>query len=199
VLREAGHPDRGQKTFGTLLACADLMLGAELAEELGVPMVDDLSPWSELMAIEKLSEYDDMSSNWRACLKHLLTSRVDAWRAGTRHTVGRLLDDLASGHTGPQEGNVALAQAGLQALAPGNRVDPKGWVLCIPNESQLVGSLFKDTKWVGQAGASVWKSALRQAPAALVSTDKALNRVRINGVQERCTLVRMRVFEESGT
>jgi hypothetical protein len=203
VLRDAGHNDRGQKTFGTLLACADLMLGPDLAEEMGVPMVDDLRPWGERLATEKMSEYEDMSDNWRACLKHLLTSRVEAWRAGSRNTVGQLLDDLAREERDMESGfdcaaaNKLLAQAGLHVLGKGNKIDPKSYVLCIPNESQLVAAQFRDTRWIGQAGASVWKSALRQGPATVICTDKAHNRVRVNGVQERCTLVRMAAFEET--
>lgn len=205
VLRAAGHPDRGQKTFGTLLACADIMLGPELAEEMGVPMVEDLSPWGELLAADKMSEYEDMSDNWRACLKHLLTSRVEAWRAGSRNTVGQLLDDLYrdrgkaldEGSLTVHDANKLLGQTGLHVLGPDNKADPGGYVLCIPNESQLVAAQFRETRWIGQAGASVWKSALRQAPAAVVCADKTLNRVRINGVQERCTLVRLRAFEET--
>jgi hypothetical protein len=156
-----------------------------------------------MLATEKMSEYEDMSDNWRACLKHLLTSRVEAWRAGSRNTVGQLLDDLYRDqrqgleHEGMtvSDANKALAQAGLHVLGPGNKVDPGNYVLCIPNESQLVAAQFRETRWIGQAGASVWKSALRQAPATVVCTAKEFNRVRINGVQERCTLVRMRAFE----
>jgi hypothetical protein len=203
VLRLAGHPDRGQKTFGTLLACADLMLGPELADELDVPMVDDLSPWGERLAVSAMAEYEDMTENWRACFKHLLTSRVEAWRAGKQHTVGQLLDEFrASLKSEHGEGlsrdkvNEMLAQAGLrliwdQRLDP----DPEGFVLAVPNESQLVAQQYRETRWVGQAGASVWKSALRQGPPAVIVTDKSFNRVRINGSQERCTLVRLRAYE----
>lgn len=198
VLREAGHPDRGQKTFGTLLTCADLMLGPELAEELGVPMVDDLGRWGELLAVDDMPEYQDMSDNWRACLKHLLTSQVEAWRGGKRATVGQLLEDIRNDpDCDVRSANGELAQAGLKVIFNDPKIAP-GLVLCIPNESQLVAKLFKDTRFVGAPGASVWKSALRQAPPALVCTDKTLNRQRINGVQERCTLVKMNVFEDLG-
>jgi hypothetical protein len=117
--------------------------------------------------------------------------------------VGQLLDDLAREERDLGSGfdcaaaNKQLGQAGLHVLGKGNKVDPKSYVLCIPNESQLVAAQYKETRWLGQPGASVWKSALRQAPAMVICTDKALNRVRINGVQERCTLVRMGAFEES--
>ena len=203
VLRAAGHPDRGQKTFGMLLACADLLLGPEVADDLGVPMVDNLARWGELLAPASMPEYEDMADNWRACVKHLLTSRVEAWRSGSRQTVGALLDELvqdwpAQASMSVTVANGLLAQAGLRVLAPGAVLPERdGFVLAVPNESSLVAAQFKDTRWVGQAGASVWKNALRQAPAAVVSADKTLNRVRINGVQERCTLVRLKAFEET--
>jgi len=204
VLRSAGHPDRGQKTFGTLLACADLMLGPELADELGVPMVDDLSPWGELLATGAMSEYEDMNENWRACLVHLLTSRVEAWRQGKRHTVGQLLDDLRHDFGGidteldMRRANELLAQAGLRVLAPREIEGETNWILCVPNESQLVAQQFRDTRWLGSAGASVWKNALRQGPRDVVITDKRVNKLRINGAELRCTLIRLQAFEALG-
>ena len=94
-----------------------------------------------------------------------------------------------------------LAQAGLGLLRPGEldggHVDPGGWVLAIPNESQLVADLYKGTPWAGAGGsASVWKSALRQAPPEVICVDPRKNRIRINGVQERCTLVRLKEFSD---
>ena len=202
VLREAGHPDRGQKTFGTLLACADLMLGPDIAHELGLPMVDDLAEWGERLATSRMAEYEDNAENWRACLQHLLTSRVEAWRGGVRHTVGQLIDAWreqcvrGEGDLKLEMVNDQLAQAGLKLMSD-HRIDddPMGFVLAIPNESQIVAQLYRDTRWVGTAGASVWKSALRQGPASVIVADKSLNKVRINGVQVRCTLVKMRAFE----
>ena len=71
------------------------------------------------------------------------------------------------------------------------------WVLAVPNESQLVADLYKGTPWAGAGGsASVWKSALRQAPPEIICVDPRKNRIRINGVQERCTLVRLKQFNE---
>jgi hypothetical protein len=207
VLRSGGHDGRGQDTFGVLLACADLALGPELADKLDVPMVDNISAWGELLATSTMLEYEEKGDNWLACLRHLLTSRVEAWRAGKRATVGQLLEELARdwdpktsdpNRLTLNEANEQLAQAGLRVLVPGT-IDKdleKGWVLAIPNESQLVAQQFRDTKWAGSPGASIWKSALRQGPASVVCVDAEFNRVRINGVQVRCTLVKLRAFQE---
>jgi hypothetical protein len=211
ALRAGGHDGRGQDTFGVLLACADLALGPQLADDLGIPMVDDLSPWSTWLATGSMLEYEDNSENWRNCVKHLLTSRVEAWRGGRRHTVGQLLEDLAadwalpSTEPAPQgaltwsEAGSLLAQAGLAVYRPGTldgETARGGWILAVPNESQLVMELFKGTAWAGVPGGSVWKSALRQGPAEIMISDRTRNRVRINGVQERCTLIRLKAFND---
>ena len=207
ALRAGGHDGRGQDTFGGLLACADLLLGPELLEEFGLP-VDDLSKWSELLATSSMLEYEDRAANWRGCLNYLLTARVEAWRAGSQHTVGAILDHIRherehsnlsseSWESELKKVRGMLAQADLGILQPGETgFEFEGWTLAIPNESQLVAALMKDSVWAGAPGASVWKSALRQAPASVVSFDPAFNRVRINGVQRRCTLVRLRMLEE---
>jgi hypothetical protein len=196
------------------LTCAHLVIGEELADHLDLPMVDDLRRWSELLAVDTMLEYED-GANWYKAIKYLLTSRVEAWRGGQRHTVGQLLDDLAAdweadpNRTPPAgaswltlpDARRFLAQAGLGLLRPGEldggHVDPGGWVLAVPNESQLVADLYKATPWAGSGGsASVWKSALRQAPPEIICIDPSKNRIRINGVRERCTLVRLKAFNE---
>ena len=186
----------------------DLALGPEIAEEMAVPMVEDLRLWGEWLAPSEMLEYQESSENWRKCLVHLLTSQVEAWRGGMRHTVGQLLDDLARDLAQPVDDGLSidkaqrlLAQAGLGLKIIG-RVEPDGGTLAglavaIPNESMLVMKQFKDTVWAGAPGASVWKSALRQGPKDIILTDAGQNRVRINGVQMRCVLVDMAAFNRA--
>jgi hypothetical protein len=201
VLRDAGHDGRAQDTLGTLLACADLALGAELAEELDVPMVDDIAKWGDWLAPSKILEYEDNSENWKNCLTHLLTARVDAWRAGRQQSIGAMLDYLRSEtYNGSEDemnavkrARADLAQAGVGLLLPGE-IGPD-YALAIPNEHPAVFALFKDTEFAGVPGASVWKSALRQGPDAVICTDPNINRVRIGGVQKRCALVRLDAFD----
>jgi hypothetical protein len=219
VLEGAGHDGRGQDTLGTLLACAHLAIGEELADHLKIPMVDELGKWGELLAPSTMLEYEDLSANWHSAIKYLLTSRVEAWRGGLRHTVGQLLEDLMTTYdkhpTAVLEGATVqgvmnlpdavrlLSQAGLGIMRLcelDHHADPTNeWILCVPNESQLVAELYRSTPWAGLGGiSSVWKSALRQAPAAIASSDRDRNRVRINGVRERCTLIRVKAFQDYG-
>ena len=49
--------------------------------------------------------------------------------------------------------------------------------------------------WAGSPGAGgPWKDALRPAPAEIVIHDKTLIRIRIGGVQQRCSLVVLKNF-----
>lgn len=194
VLGMGGHDGRGQDTYGTLLACAHLVLGDELLAQYELPAEGDdfggLDRWAELLAADMLPEKEDASENWRRCLTHLLTSRVEAWRNGIRHTVGGLLEDLDRGILSLADANVQLAQADLLAM-DAHLIVPraKGYALAIPNQGPMIGQMFRGTDWGGEGGAGVWSAALRQAPPNVVVADKAKNRQRINGVQRRCTIV----------
>lgn len=195
ALRAVGHDGRGQDTLGVLLACADLAIAGDVAVELGIDMYDDVSSWGDALAPATMLEYEDRSANWLGCLRHLLTSRVEVWRSGLRNTVGALLDSLDNRDTSFDTGCQDLGLTGLSVIQPGKHEtwrDGDGWFLCVPNESQQVAALFKDTKWAGAPGASVWKSALRQAPTEILAGGD--NRVRINGVRTRCTIIKMGAF-----
>lgn len=191
ALQAGGHSNRGQDTYGTLLAMADLLLGAELGRELEVPLSEAPEWWAEHLAADALPEVEDAKANWRDCLEHLLGNQVEAWRSGARATVGQLLDDLASGHLELPDAKQQLGMTGLGLMLPGEILpNEAGWVLAVPNSSPLVARLFQGRPW--QHGG--WKDALRQGPAEVIVTDKAINNRRINGVKQRCTLVVMGRF-----
>lgn len=195
ALQLGGHSNRGQDTYGTLLAMADLLLGAELGDELGVKLVstDEAAWWAQYLAADSLPEVEDAKANWRDCLEHLLGSQVEAWRSGARATVGQLLDDVTNQKIELPDAKTQLGLTGLGLALPGERAPhDAGWVLAIPNSSPLVARLYQGRPW--QHGG--WKDALRQCPVdGLVITDKTRNYVRINGMQTRCTLVAMGRFE----
>jgi hypothetical protein len=206
ALAAGGHSKRGFQTYGTLLACADMMLGDELAAELGVPLTADAGFWSEHLAAASRPETADNASNWRGCGMHLLTAQVPFWRSGARTTVGKLVLDLLKGEVNSVEFNInharnELALTGLGILVPGElhpRV-PKdaGYILAVPNTSSLVNKLFEGSHWSGAVGVGgPWKDALRQAPETVVITDRDYSRVTIGGVRQRCSLVVLNRFSE---
>lgn len=186
-LGRAGMDGRGQDTFGTLLAVADMIEHDGWNDERLRHATDDgdLVPWSDLMATHRLAEFEDAAENWRACLDHLLSVPVEAWRNGSRHTVGQVLEawhdetDFDKDITKPR---ALLGQAGLGLV---RRLHKGDW-LAVPNQSPLVRKLFEGSKWGGEIGAGVWAGALRQSPRGEVH-DVAL--VKVNGVATRATLV----------
>lgn len=197
ALAAGGHTKRGQATYGTLLALADLLLGPAAADRLGIAMVDDLSFWSKALAAEAIPEVADALPNWLSCVLHILTSRVPAWRSGMRATVGQLLADLDAGfNAGGLDFAAAqreLGQAGIGLIA---KNDPKfkfgGWGLAIPHTSPLLAELFAGTVWQGLPGAGGWTEALSGGRAAgAIVTDKTRNRVTVNGIQLRCSIINM--------
>ena len=202
ALRGGGHNNRGQDTYGTLLAAADIMLGPELGDLHGVELSDNLGWWTEHLSADALPEVEDAKPNWRACLEALLTAQVDAWRNGARQTVGKCLYDLAQKSPDPNNGNfeytLDAAKSDLEltglCLVPAGTVAPAddGIVLAIPNAGPQVAKLFSGTPWA----AGSWKDALRQCPTpGVMITDKAKNFRRVAGVQQRCTLVVMSRYD----
>jgi hypothetical protein len=205
ALGGGGHDYRGKETYASLLACNEMLLGPELAEELAVPLSEDPYFWRDRLAADRLPEVEDAVPNWRACLTWLLTAQVPTWRHGMRTTVGKLLDDLERGaddagnffnHDSARK-ELAAAGLGLE-LAKDVGVGAHGYVLAIPNSSQLVAEFFKNTQWQGKSGSSgPWKDALRQAPADIVITDRDVNRRYVAGVQLRCCLVVLAKFRSA--
>ena len=192
-LRLAGMDARGCDTFGTLLACADLIEhdGWD-AERLSHPCSDgDLRRWSDLLNVRHMAEFEDRAENWRGCLDRLLSVPVDAWRNGNRWTVGQILEDWHAGHEDFQMDvkvvRRQLGQAGL-GLAKRGKAGGGDW-LAIPNNNPILQKLYEGSKWYGEPGAGVWSNALRQSPRGDVhEVDDGL---RVNGVKTRCTLIRL--------
>lgn len=192
-LGAGGMDGRGQDTFGTLLAVADMIQHRGWdAERLSHTHNGDVRPWREIMAIQSMAEFDDATENWRLCLGHLLSVPVDAWRNGTRATVGALIEAWFIGADEDFKGDIVklkrlLSQAGLTL----ERRPPHGDWLAIPNQNPLTRRLFEGSKWAGEIGAGVWSGALRQGPRDHVWM---LGQARINGEKHKCTLVSLRAL-----
>lgn len=188
-LAAAGMDQRGQAQFGTLLAVADMMEHKGWnAERLSfaAEYEGDLVPWRNLLRPAGMAEFEDTGDNWMACLSHLLAVRVEAWRGGTRSTVGQVLNTLFDDRgVGLLEANNALAQAGLRVVVKKESVRPQMW-LAVHNNGPLVRQLFDGSDWAGLYGAGVWSAALRQGPRG---TLWEMGQCRINGVQAKATLL----------
>jgi hypothetical protein len=135
-----------------------------------------------------MPEFEDALENWRLCLNHLLSAQVEAWRNGTRSSVGQLVEAYWTGEESREAANRLLAQAGLK-FYPDDRQPFKNGAddcLAVPNHHPLLRRLFIGTKWAGDEGASVWSAALRQAPCGSLWQP---GQVRVGGVRCRATLI----------
>lgn len=196
-LQAAGMDGRGQAQFGTLLACADLIEHKGWHDsrlKFALEHAGDLVSWRDLLRPNQMHEYEDQTENWRACLSHLLSVRVEAWRNGKRSTVGEMcldyFDTFAQKASDADrvhidEANKDLGQAGLRIVFK-ERDGRQRPYLAVHNQGVLVRSLFESSKWAGELGASVWSPALRQGPRGTLWEP---GQVRINGVQLKATLI----------
>jgi hypothetical protein len=183
-LGAAGMDQRGQAQFGTLLACADMIEHSGWDESrlrFALEADGDLVPWRELLRPSAMPEMEDGGDNWLGCLSHLLGVRVEAWRNGTRQTVGEVVQGyFETGDPDIVAANRELAQAGLRIVF----IDKTAHLL-VHNNGPLVRQLFMGSDWEGLYGAGTWSGALRQSPAHLWRLDQR----RINGVQAKGTAI----------
>lgn len=163
ALATGKHSGRGQKTYGTLLAAAELMLGSELAGELGIPVGADAIEWGTKLSADSLPEVEDAMPNWRKCLTYLMTKAVPHWRNGQRVTIGQALQDVITAEE-RQEGEYRHAHAtrdlagiGLGLLQPGDlqKKIEKARARAEHNGDhadaarlEALGILHKDARWV---------------------------------------------------
>lgn len=172
ALAERGHSKRGCDVFGTLLACADLVMfdqvngdyAAEMAEQL--PAADD--------------DTDD-ADEW---LHHLLSSVTDVHRDGARFTLAEWITKAAGldPDARPEEARRILGTVGLAVEfdAAGT-----GWLL-VANRGARLAELFRGTHWAGRSGATaVWVQTARSVQGAKPSAKP----VWIGGATVRATQI----------
>lgn len=189
MLEAAGHNNRGQDTYGILLALADLVVDGDAAV-LDLPMgpaADDLMAWVDICQTDAIGEQSQVE-NWRQCLDHVISVQVEAWRnTGIKFSsIGAVLHDYAD----PKPADDALQfstardilrKAGVSMNKP-DQQHRKG-LLLVPNNHPGVQRLFAGTKWQGEAGAAIWPKALKQAPREMWQAKNG----RITGRPQSCT------------
>lgn len=197
-LYEAGLDTRHQNTYGTLVAVARLMLGDEGIEAAGLSVADNLG---QVLAGATALERAEQSENWRACLEHLFSAQIEAWKGGEKPTIGSVLEDLehdvspeAGLGTPESEARRKLAAAGLGLKYRGEIDGCEGFGLAVPPKGQALAKIFAGSKWSG----GVWMSALKQAPPDVVLRGAELGSkavVKINRSPERCVIVDLAAYD----
>lgn len=149
---------RGSDVFGTLLACAEMLLYDDREE-----MPADALRWGEQL---RSCEAEDDSSEHDELLQHILSSVIDPYRSGTRTTVADWVHRAAGRELGfePSDARKILGSYGLDVRPAG---DPPCLHLAIANSHQGLAQLLAGTRWAGVAGRqTVWVQALRRLAAA---------------------------------
>jgi len=175
TLSAAGHDARGCDQFGTLLACADLLLFDQ------VPDADTLDEWRRLLDAATWRELTDTASDAESCLDYLAESCPEAWRGGSKQSVAELVREQCRG-LGETFHAVALSAGGLGVVrAKGERQ----YYLAVGNAHRGTMHLFEGSRWAGKAGMTGgWVEALARVPGAVLGRT-----ARIGGRPTRCVQI----------
>ncbi len=190
TLRAQRMDSRAIDTYGTLLAAAELLVGPEILEEIGLPVTDQ-TRLGEIIADATAFERAEQLDNWHECLNHLMQSTIDTWKSGERPIVGAVIEELQHG----QNLDVKYARERLAAINCG--VVDKGkvtdsYLLAIPRGGPAISRVFDNTKW--EKGG--WFDSLKQAPAAVCIHNKGnAQKVKIAGTTAHCVLIDLSAFE----
>lgn len=199
VLRGAGIDGRGQDTYGTLFTIAQMMLGAEDMEDVGLPITDE-ARLGKLIADATANERAESIDNWRLAFEQLIASPVDLTRSGARVTLGGAIEDAqrqsASGFD-LENADEAARLAGCKLLREADPEAPHGqmrWILAVPPKGPMLERMFAPTRW----SAGGWFRALKQAPNDIVIRDDPSKKYvhKINGASMRCLLVDLRAYDK---
>lgn len=156
AMRRGGHSARGQDVFGTLLACADLLLYDQPPDEAG------LTAWQQKLAAGSLAELMGDVSDEKACLIHLLSTVAELPHDRRRNTLGRWVG-IAAGHF--EDGNADLAnrllcEHGLKVVSHFLKK-----YLAVANTHRGLERIFDGTQWAGKPGTQGgWVQALQRLP-----------------------------------
>ncbi|SFR86651.1 hypothetical protein [Sphingomonas jatrophae] len=174
ALERVGHVPRGQDQYGTLLACADLLLYDHAPER---ELVDE---WAVRCAPESMIEIRDADEEHDACLTHLATSAVQARGGDERETVAAWINEALNEARTPDMGGARetkfarrLEHQGLKLVTPTRteagvrgakayRGDGEA-MLAVCGEHLSLAAIFSTSRW--RAGA--WSQALGRVPGAM--------------------------------
>lgn len=192
TLHMADCDARAMDTYGTLLAAAELVVGKDALEDMGLE-VSDQQRLAEVLKAALASELTEQIEKWQECLSHLLASPIDAHRGGDRMTVGTVLADFESTEADldlkHSRERLALAGLGLlPASGPGN-----GPFLAIPTKKHpALTKMFQETDFFE----GNWSTALKQAPDNVVLRGVNAKNVKIQRETFHCLLIDLAAFDQ---
>ncbi|MBF0169386.1 MAG: hypothetical protein HQL45_17400, partial [Alphaproteobacteria bacterium] len=170
LAQHGGHAGRGADQFGTLLACADILLHEN------EPTTDELLEMATALGAAQLAEVGETEADHTKCIAHLLSAQLDVYHKNHRHTVARWVSWAFGGDT---EAPSILPSFGLAVIER----DGLRW-LAVSNSHQGVAKIFEGTHWAGKANTTgVWVQALDRVPGAMPFQH------RFEGQKARCRIL----------
>lgn len=167
ALGAGGHSARGQDQFGTLLACADLLLYDHL------PRPTVIAHWAALCAPDRLAELINSDEEHDACITHLATYAVQARGGDERETIAAWIARAEADIAGDASVRERLQTLGLKLVnlrttASGeigatNYMRGQPGYLAVANGHLGLAAIFRDSRW--QRGG--YAQALGRAPGAV--------------------------------
>lgn len=170
ALSAMGHTARTCDQFGTLLACADLLLYDDL------PDIETIEHIASLCNVNVLREVSDSAEEHELCLMHLRTTMVQSRGGDERESIGTWIGSAVQEICDPSiDGKYhrRLQELGLKLVSvtqtPGGAVGSKIWTpgeagfLAVANSHQGISHMFAGKKWAN----GVWAQALGRCPEAI--------------------------------
>ena len=192
ALAASGHDSRACDQFGTLLACADVLLHDwDTADRL--PDDEEVNHWASACRPDRMAEVSEGVADEAACLNHITTTMVQARGGDEREMVGSWIGravaaaqlplyDAESTLPADDRSGARLQQLGLKLVnarhhpetIEDGKVRPARWgavefaatepgFLAVAGSHQALGEIFKGTKWQG----GVWKQSLARTEGCL--------------------------------
>lgn len=193
ALQQAGHDARACDQFGTMLACADVLL-EDWDTADGLPPDEEVNHWATLCRPERIAEVSGAQAEELDCLHHITTSAAQARGGDEREAIGTWIGRALHFAAAPLFGRDTsasdesagrkLEQMGLKLVNPrrkaaerslnGELVKAAGWgakayetgepgFLAVAWKHQALAELFRNTRWQG----GVWRQALARCDNAL--------------------------------
>lgn len=206
-LSELGHSPRACDQFGTLLACADILISDDVH---AVPADEEMTAWLQECRPQRMAEVTETTTDHDACLAHIMTTlqqsrggdereQIATWiQRALNYAMQPLFVDTLDNNKS-RDANERLHQIGLKLVnarrlpetSKDNKVTPARWgaatfdreepgYLAVANSHQGLSRVFDGTVW--QAG--VWRQSLARVPGAL-----ACEKVSFGSYKSRAVLV----------
>lgn len=192
ALADLGHKARACDQFGTLLACADLVLYDALPDDRTIAEI------AGLCDMRSLREVSESAADHEDCLQHLVTTMVQARGGDERESIGSWIGSAVQEMCAPQiaaehKHHRRLQEIGIKIVsvkvnAAGDdgrpvRVGTEIWTpgkpgfVAIANTHQAIAGVYHGQKW--QNG--VWAQSLSRFPGAVEGVTLKFGRLALRG------------------